>query len=61
MGVKRGSRAMRYILPHVPPPSTCKPVRCIQPNRNINGNITSFYESSCANNGKGALNPPEAI
>ena len=24
-------------------------------------NITSFYGSSCANNGKGALNTPETL
>eukprot|EP00959_Pyramimonas_sp_CCMP1952_P373308 7817795-Pyramimonas_sp.AAC.1 len=28
---------------------------------NIHNNITSFYGSSCANNGKGALNTPETL
>ena len=32
-----------------------------RPFLNLTNHITSFYGSSCANNGKGALNTPEAL
>ena len=39
----------------------CYITGCVVNTKSYNNNITSFYGSSCANNGKGALNTPKTL